>query len=113
MKQAIVIRADLKMSAGKLVAQACHASLGAYLKTNPSARKAWEHSGVKKVVLSAKNLAELKNLRQKASKQRIPNFLVMDAGMTELAPGTITALAIGPDADEKIDKITGGLALFR
>lgn len=113
MKQAIVIRADLKMSVGKAAAQACHASLGAYLKTNPALRRAWERSGAKKIVLGAKNLSELKSLQQKTAKQRIPCFLVSDAGMTELAPGTITALGIGPDRDEKIDKVTGDLPLFK
>ncbi len=112
MKQAIVIRADLKMSAGKAAAQACHASLGAYLKTNPALRRIWERTGAKKIVLSANSLLGLKSLQQKATKQKIPCFLVTDAGMTEIAPGTITALGIGPDKDEKMDKITGNLALF-
>jgi PTH2 family peptidyl-tRNA hydrolase len=34
MKQVLVMRADLKMSRGKLAAQACHASLGAYKKAD-------------------------------------------------------------------------------
>lgn len=113
MKQAVVIRADLKMSVGKVAAQACHASLGAYLKSGHGARRAWERSGAKKIVLGAKNLPELKSLQQRAAKQKIPCFLVTDAGATELTPGTITALGIGPDADEKIDRITGNLALFK
>ena len=38
--------------------------------------------------------------------------LITDAGRTTVEPGTITCLAIGPDSDEKIDKITKELKLF-
>ncbi|MFH1105834.1 MAG: peptidyl-tRNA hydrolase Pth2 [Candidatus Aenigmatarchaeota archaeon] len=113
MKQAVVIRKDLEMSAGKTAAQACHASLGAYLKTNPALRRAWEKSGAKKIVLGVNSLSALKSLYQKAVKQKIPCALIADAGATELAPGTITALGIGPDKDEKIDKVTSELSLFK
>ncbi len=38
--------------------------------------------------------------------------LVQDAGMTEVPPGTITALGLGPAKSEDLDKITGDLALL-
>ncbi|GAH46165.1 unnamed protein product, partial [marine sediment metagenome] len=39
-------------------------------------------------------------------------FLVRDAGLTQLAPGTTTALGIGPISSKDIDKITGDLPLL-
>ena len=34
-----------------------------------------------------------------------------DAGHTVVEPGTITCLGIGPDSEEKIDRITGKLKM--
>jgi PTH2 family peptidyl-tRNA hydrolase len=42
----------------------------------------------------------------------MPIYLVQDAGRTELPKGTVTCLGIGPDEDEKIDKITDELKLL-
>jgi len=94
------------MSKGKTSAQAAHASLGAFLK-NPD--QDWLKSGMKKIILKADNL---ERLQAEAEKSGLPNFLVVDAGLTELDLGTITALAIGPAEEENIDKITGDLPLL-
>ena len=47
-----------------------------------------------------------------ADKSKLVNALIKDAGLTEIPPGTITCLAIGPDEDKKIDKITGKLKIL-
>ena len=59
MKQVMVMRADLKMSKGKLAAQACHASLGAYKKADERTIREWELEGGKKVVVKVKSKEEL------------------------------------------------------
>lgn len=112
MKQVIIIRQDLGMSTGKLAAQACHASLGAYQKAGRKAKREWEAGGAKKVVLGCEDLKELKELERKALKLKLPATLITDAGLTELSPGTITALGIGPAEETVIDKITGSLRLI-
>ncbi|MDI3484312.1 MAG: peptidyl-tRNA hydrolase, family [Methanobacteriaceae archaeon] len=112
MKQAIIIRADLKMGKGKLAAQACHASVESYKRTTKEKVKKWENEGSKKIILKVENLEELMEIYEALKKTKISHYLVRDAGHTQLPPGTITALGIGPDDDEKIDKITKHLKLL-
>jgi PTH2 family peptidyl-tRNA hydrolase len=113
MKQVMVMRADLKMSKGKLAAQACHASLGAYKKADERTIREWELEGGKKVVVQVKSQEELFQVYELVKAAGIPSFLVTDAGHTELPPSTVTGLGIGPDKDEKIDKITQDLKLLK
>jgi len=110
-KQVIIIRNDLGMSAGKKCVQCAHASIGSYNKTRKSIIKKWESKGQKKVVLEVNSKKELLELFKRVKKEKIPCFLVEDAGLTELKPGTMTALGIGPDDEKKLDKITGSLRL--
>lgn len=110
-KQVIVVRTDLDLSEGKLAAQVSHASLGSYKKSNSEVRGEWGSSGSKKVVLAAGD-EKLEELLQDAKGNKIPAYLVKDAGRTELEPGTVTALGIGPAEEDKIDSITGHLKLL-
>ena len=109
MKQAIVIRGDLVMSPGKIAAQACHASLASYRMTDRINKTRWEVEGEKVVVLGCKDMPELLDLKNKAKALRVSFSIVTDAGHTEVDPGTVTCLGIGPDQDSTIDKITGTL----
>jgi PTH2 family peptidyl-tRNA hydrolase len=111
-KQAIILRKDIKMGVGKAIAQALHASLGAIRLVDKKDIERWEKEGGKKIVLKAGSLKELKDLYSKAKRLKLPCFLVRDAGLTQLKPGTITALAIGPAKEEDVDKVTGKLKLY-
>ncbi len=112
MKQAIVARTDVGMGNGKLAAQVAHASLSAYEKADSQARDQWKRGGQKKIVLEADSERELHELAAIADREGIPNALVRDAGHTQLEPGTVTALAVGPAADDRVDRVTGDLSLF-
>lgn len=111
-KQCIVIRNDVKMSCGKKCAQAGHAAIVAYEKSPATLKKAWMNEGQKKVVLKASDQRTLFELKTLAESAGIAAALIQDAGMTEIPPGTITALGLGPAKCEDLDKITGSLSLL-
>ena len=115
-KQVIVVRNDIGMSPGKMAAQVAHASLSAAEKARKRESRwyeDWRETRQKKVVLKVSSEEELKSLKNEADGLDLPNKLIKDSGLTELEPGTATALAIGPGPNDKIDKVTGDLPLMR
>jgi len=112
MKQAILIRTDLKMDKGKIASQSAHASISAFLKSEEVDSRIWIREGMKKIVLKVASEKELKEFFKLAKKEKLPCELIMDRGLTQIKPGTITALGIGPAENKKIDKITGKLKLL-
>ena len=111
MKQVILVRHDLDLPKGKLAAQVAHASLEAALRSEKKIVKRWRDFGMKKVVLKVENLDELKKCRDHAQRIGLVAAMITDAGLTTVEPGTITCLGIGPDDEEKIDKVTGHLKM--
>ena len=114
-KQALVMRADLQMGKGKLAAQASHASVMAFLdarEKNANAANQWVESGMKKITLKVQSEKELLDIFNAAKRAKLPCALVRDAGHTQLEPGTLTGVGIGPAEDSTLDKITGGLKLL-
>jgi PTH2 family peptidyl-tRNA hydrolase len=69
--------------------------------------------GQTKIALAARSLAELDSLKQRCDALSLTHILISDAGRTELAPGTVTALAVRPAEDQLVDKVTGSVALLR
>ncbi|MDD3421730.1 MAG: aminoacyl-tRNA hydrolase, partial [Methanocellales archaeon] len=68
--------------------------------------------GQKKVILAVDGLNELFELEAEAKRFGLSNAMIEDAGLTEVPPGTITALGIGPAKNEELDKLTGNLKLL-
>lgn len=112
MKQAIVARTDLGMGTGKLAAQVAHASLQAYEDADDDTGRKWMTGGAKKIVLKGSGESQLRELADEARRERLPYALVSDAGHTQVAPGTVTALAIGPGEENLVDRVTGDLSLY-
>ena len=113
LKQVIVVRDDLKLSRGKLAVQVAHAAVIGYLRSDPAVRRRWIDEGQKKVVLKVKSLEELMGIKYRAERENLVVGIVQDAGLTEIPPGTITAVVIGPDEEKRIDKVTGSLLLLK
>ena len=114
-KQVIVIRMDLKMSRGKIAVQVAHAAVSAAeeaRKHAPTSWRKWLWEGQKKVVVKVPIEEELITLRETAKRAGLPTYLIRDRGLTELPPGTVTALGIGPAQTSTVDKITGDLPLL-
>ncbi len=112
LKQVIVVRQDLKLPKGKLAVQVAHGSVEAMLKTEKKILDAWLSQGMKKAVLKVPGEKELMDLFRKAKSEGLKTGLINDAGKTFLSPGTTTVLGIGPDKEEKIDRVTGHLGML-
>lgn len=141
-KQVLVIRRDLGMQRGKEIGQGSHAAMDFLLDrikkvangefwpasyNNPptigeilqltSEQMHWllneEHT---KVVLQAKDLAELLEVEKLCRDAGLETWLVTDLGFTPAGSGkkgqkNHTALGIGPNNGEAIDRITGKTGL--
>ncbi len=115
LKQVIIVRTDIEMGRGKLAAQVAHASLMSYLDVEKSDRKVaqeWLDGGEKKIVLKVPDEESLIKLFKAFQYKGVPCVLVSDAGLTQLPPGTKTALGIGPWKGTEIDKFTSALKLL-
>ena len=128
-KQVIVIRKDLNMRKGKMIAQGAHASMKVILDTminleghdnikilNMDEKEPlyyWINEIFTKIVVGCDSEEELLILERDAEHSGLRTALIEDAGKTEFnGVPTYTALAIGPDESDKIDKITGHLKLL-
>jgi PTH2 family peptidyl-tRNA hydrolase len=113
-KQVIIMRTDLKMGKGKLVAQGSHACLDAFLKaqrSHPDWAELWHKEGMKKIVLKVDSEAALIAVFEEA-KRTLPAALIIDAGHTQVEPGTKTAVAIGPAPEMDLDRFTSRYKLL-
>lgn len=127
-KQVIVIRKDLNMRKGKMVAQGAHASAtiirqefdlmynALYKTVDMYTRygdfRRWLDKLQTKICVGVDSEAELLEIFSKAQKVNLPCSLIQDAGLTEFKEPTYTAVGIGPAESVEIDKITGHLKLL-
>jgi len=113
-KQVIVFRSDLRLSKGKIAAQAGHAAISAAEEARKRHKewwKAWMKEGQCKIAVKVRSEKDLLELEKQAKDLALPCALIIDRGLTEVPPGTVTCLGIGPAPAEKIDKTTGMLPL--
>lgn len=123
-KQVIVVRRDLNMRKGKIAAQAAHASLAAILSQGiydqgqftlalDDRLAPWLQGEFKKICVYVNSEAELLAVYERAREADLICSLIQDNGLTEFqGVKTYTAVAVGPDCDERVDAITGDLPLY-
>jgi PTH2 family peptidyl-tRNA hydrolase len=125
-KQVIVMRKDLGMRKGKMIAQGAHASLKVVLDAGQldasgaafaialdPAMTAWLGGRFTKVCVSVDSEAALEAIVANARAAGVPCALIVDAGVTEFhGVPTKTCCAIGPAWADAVDAITGGLPLL-
>jgi PTH2 family peptidyl-tRNA hydrolase len=138
-KQVIVMRTDLKMRKGKMIAQGSHASMkiffdmmslecGLHSAKNGDRYKyqlwlpkgnlgedmrEWVEGAFTKICVRAESEEQLIDLRDQALSAGLPVALIQDSGATEFnGVPTYTSIAIGPAQSKCIDMITGDLKLL-
>jgi PTH2 family peptidyl-tRNA hydrolase len=126
-KQVIVMRKDLGMRKGKMIAQGAHASLKVLLDAGTAdpagtvitialdpAAVAWLVGGrFTKICVSVDSEAALDAIVDRARAAGVPCALIVDSGHTEFhGVPTKTCCAVGPAWSDAVDAITGGLPLL-
>ncbi|KAI0884748.1 PTH2-domain-containing protein [Annulohypoxylon maeteangense] len=122
-KLVLVVRTDLGMTKGKIAAQCSHATLACYKTltkaatrnpTSPEAKllQRWERRGQAKIAVQVKSEDELLELMGKARSLGITAEVIQDAGRTQIDPGSLTVLGVGPAPKSLVDRVTGGLKLL-
>ena len=123
-KQVIVMRKDLGMRKGKMIAQGAHASLKVVLDAGrldedrytielAPPMRAWLSGRFTKVCVSVTGEAELDAIVERARAAGVPCALIVDAGQTEFhGVPTKTCCAVGPAWTDDVDAITGELPLL-
>ena len=131
-KQVIVVRKDLNMRKGKLVAQASHASMGVILKLISEGSLVWKdrwqmdhymhgspivhwlENSFTKVCVYVNSEKELLDIYNKCKEDNlVPCYLIKDNGKTEFKNiPTNTCCAIGPARVEDVNTYTKDLKLL-
>jgi len=122
----IVMRKDLNMRKGKMIAQGGHSVLKFLIDHNEAERPDellvklspaeidWMFNGAfAKIAVGVDSEEELRELMFKAELADIEVNPIIDAGRTEFnGVPTLTCAAFGPDYVDVIDKVTGHLKLL-
>ncbi len=108
----LVARKDLKLSTGKLAIQCAHAAASCALmavKNEKRLFERWKNNGARKICLQVEDLQSLHTVAGQAQSANLITYIVKDAGHTEIPPGTVTVLGIGPGPRRSIDAIVRDL----
>lgn len=123
-KVMILMRTDLNMRKGKMIAQAAHGihymildqlvgttDLSDEVKghRHRDEFKEWNAGEHTKITVGVDSLAQLNTICRKAGDAGIPAYIVEDLGKTDVPALTVTCAILGPAKKEELDKFTGKL----
>lgn len=131
-RQVIVMRNDLGMRKGKMIAQGAHASMKVLLDrlegvspaNGPGRNHAnlvigvtmpmllWTQGLFTKICVRVSSEVQLLEIYEKGQEAQLPCALIQDAGLTEFKEPTYTCCAVGPAPKWMLDPITGHLKLL-
>ncbi len=103
------------MGRGKIAVQCSHAAVSAAEEARSNFRgwyEAWMSEGQSMIALKVKEVTSLLELERKARNLHLPAYLVRDKGITQIPPGSITCLGIGPAPSGTLDILTRKLTLL-
>eukprot|EP01065_Artemidia_motanka_P040441 TRINITY_DN5078_c0_g1_i1.p1 TRINITY_DN5078_c0_g1~~TRINITY_DN5078_c0_g1_i1.p1 ORF type:complete len:241 (+),score=51.73 TRINITY_DN5078_c0_g1_i1:53-724(+) len=126
MKMVLVVRKDLGMGTGKIVAQCCHAAVDVVEEVQQRRQhvavqraavwrqwlREWRCQGQTKVALRVDSEEGLLAVRRAARAGSLPCSVIRDAGRTQIAAGSLTVAAVGPAPAAAVDCVTGRLKLL-
>ena len=104
----LLVRVDLKMGVGKMVAQAGHA---VQELINKCQQKTLRKTICPKISLKI-NLQTMKDVEQLCIEKCVPYHIVIDAGRTQIPENTPTVLGIGPISKGLVNSIVSDLKLL-
>ncbi|KAL0274378.1 UNVERIFIED_CONTAM: hypothetical protein PYX00_006822 [Menopon gallinae] len=105
-----------KVIESKIAASCSHAAVSCYVlarEKHPNIANHWLKTGQKKIVLKSVNgVNELERIYERARQENLTTVLIRDMGKTQVAPGSVTALGIGPGIAKDIHKIVSDFKLL-
>lgn len=92
----LVMRTDINMPVGKMLAQAGHGFVSALGKADAELAKAYLSDSQTKIAVQVASEAALIRVAKEAETSGIPHALIQDAGRTVFSEPTFTCCAFGP-----------------
>ena len=115
----LLVRTDLRMSKGKMCAQAGHAThlviRAVELSPDEESKnylKTWEEHSYPKIALNIPDEDTLMSVCKSLSEQGVIFTPVVDEGRTEITPNTVTAVGVQPLPRSLTKEILGHLRLL-
>lgn len=112
----IFLNKSLGMSVGKASAQAAHAAAFSVISSSSNEEKLWQVNAHKTIiVLEARDDNHMRNIASYLEQRNIYTNMIVDEGVNEIDPHSITALSTGilDKNDENVSKSFSTFKLYR